>query len=154
MPKSVIATPAPPNPTTNSCNGDCCEAFTLPFSGDEFWRAFDSWARGETSWTDNSGEDHGIPTDIHLVAPMIRSIGRHRTNPVGAQEYEEPIELFTCIHFNKETRRCGIYEHRPEVCRSYPTNNCCDYQRCTWAAVNDSSLQDGTGGERCSPNDL
>lgn len=28
--------------------------------------------------------------------------------------------LYRCSHFDQETRRCGIYEDRPQPCRDYP----------------------------------
>lgn len=32
-----------------------------------------------------------------------------------------------CIFLNHETRQCGVYEARPEVCRKYPGRSQCPY---------------------------
>ena len=32
-----------------------------------------------------------------------------------------------CKFINRETRRCTVYEARPEICRSYPGNSRCGY---------------------------
>ena len=33
----------------------------------------------------------------------------------------------TCQFLDKETRRCGVYEARPSVCRTYPLESHCGY---------------------------
>lgn len=42
-------------------------------------------------------EDHEAPE-----RPYLRSVDDH------------------CLHYDPETRRCGIWEHRPLICRTYP----------------------------------
>lgn len=42
---------------------------------------------------------------------------------------------YTCKHFDKETRRCLIYETRPKMCRDYGVVNVCDYKGCTWSGA-------------------
>lgn len=39
---------------------------------------------------------------------------------------------FTCKHWDTETKLCGIYETRPEMCQTYPEkDNPCDLPGCT-----------------------
>jgi Fe-S-cluster containining protein len=37
-----------------------------------------------------------------------------------------------CIHLNKETRLCGIYDHRPQACRDFQidSNKCKKLYKC------------------------
>lgn len=117
---------------TDSCNGDCCEAFCLNLSTDEIWRAYDAWFEGKKVWVTDDGKKLKPMTDIHLVAPMLRSLGKHLVNPVSGDTFNYPRELYTCTHFDRETRRCAIYEHRPHMCREYPGHKRCEYPGCTW----------------------
>lgn len=32
-----------------------------------------------------------------------------------------------CIFFDQEKRNCGIYEHRPAICRDFPEETTCGY---------------------------
>lgn len=32
-----------------------------------------------------------------------------------------------CIFFDREARRCGVYDARPEICRDYPGQKRCGY---------------------------
>lgn len=52
---------------------------------------------------------------------LIRSYGRvlrHRKDTVFKS---------ACRFLHPTERRCTVYEHRPEVCRSYPETNHCGY---------------------------
>ncbi|MGE0410156.1 MAG: YkgJ family cysteine cluster protein, partial [Amphiplicatus sp.] len=35
--------------------------------------------------------------------------------------------ITSCMFLDKETRRCGIYEARPQICRAFPTQSRCGY---------------------------
>lgn len=40
--------------------------------------------------------------------------------------------FFTCRHWLPETKRCGIYKTRPQMCRDFPEkDNPCDNPGCT-----------------------
>lgn len=57
---------------------------------------------------------------------MIRSLGVHKQNPVNPKiMYHKPREIFRCIHHNRDTGLCEIYEMRPSVCRLYAS---CEHQ--------------------------
>lgn len=40
---------------------------------------------------------------------------------------EDSIFQTICRFFDQENRQCGIYEHRPELCRNWPTDNHCGF---------------------------
>lgn len=119
------------NPGT--CGGQCCEAFYLPYSFAEVWRAWEAWRAGKKQWTDDRGKDRAIPTDIELLAPMVRSLGTYQVSIWGIRHNGER-EMFTCAHYNPRGRRCEIYEHRPQVCRDHGQGDkACHVPSCTWA---------------------
>jgi Fe-S-cluster containining protein len=35
--------------------------------------------------------------------------------------------LFTCRHWDEQTRLCRVYERRPEMCRGYPYERPCEH---------------------------
>lgn len=37
------------------------------------------------------------------------------------------VFLFTCQHFDTESRQCLIYERRPDMCRGYPYEGRCGF---------------------------
>ncbi len=40
---------------------------------------------------------------------------------------KDPLLGQTCMFLNQETRGCGIYEGRPQICREYPGRPRCSY---------------------------
>ena len=62
---------------------------------------------------------------------MVIPLGRHLSSPVSGQQFNEPTELWTCKHFDRESRRCGNYDGRPDMCRKYPSA-ACEYKDCSW----------------------
>jgi Fe-S-cluster containining protein len=58
-----------------------------------------------------------------MVIPLTLDQANERLERFGAgREYEPAAEghVYTCRHFDDETRLCTIYERRPEMCRDYP----------------------------------
>lgn len=67
----------------------------------------------------------GIPEDGDLIAFMCRPLTREqvleRRDRFGLTG--EPVtdrQHYMCIYWDEDTRRCGIYEQRPQLCRGYP----------------------------------
>lgn len=40
--------------------------------------------------------------------------------------------VFTCAHFDAQTRGCNIYQTRPIMCRDYPYGRKCEHLDCEW----------------------
>ncbi len=38
----------------------------------------------------------------------------------------------TCRFFDQEARQCTVYEHRPKICREFPTHRCGYYDFLMW----------------------
>ena len=45
----------------------------------------------------------------------------------GLRHRQDHIYKSTCAFLDQEKRRCGAYEARPEVCRTYPSGNRCGH---------------------------
>lgn len=59
---------------------------------------------------------------------------RHRFTEEGEEEGERILrhredEIFgtACRFLDRETRRCTVYEHRPQICRDHPGTARCGY---------------------------
>lgn len=66
--------------------------------------------------------------DVIWINPVVR--GSCDTTHCGAgccriRVYSDSVNytLRWCEHFQEHTRTCGIYDTRPEGCRTYPTIN-------------------------------
>ncbi len=116
------------------CTGDCCRAFTLSITYGELLRGYDSWRFGGRTCIRHGGGQRGIPTDVHLVAPMIRPLGEFTKNPVSGAVFDQPTQLYTCVHLTTNSD-CGIYDRRPDICRIYPNGRKCHFPGCTWDHV-------------------
>jgi Fe-S-cluster containining protein len=40
--------------------------------------------------------------------------------------------LYTCRHWDTETRLCTVYDQRPWLCRDYPYTGACQHTGCTY----------------------
>lgn len=89
------------------CTGHCCERIFLR-DGD------------------------GQPIDIAKLKATPRAFvdGEKVVDMLIDHPSGEP-NVFTCRHFDRETRNCMIYETRPEVCRTYPNGRSCTFEGCT-----------------------
>ena len=43
------------------------------------------------------------------------------------RHHKDSVYKSVCRLFDRETRRCTVYEARPNVCRKYPYGNTCGY---------------------------
>lgn len=128
------------------CTGQCCTAFTLPYSPDEMKAKYEAWIRKPADQLRMSQDEtllqgrESVPEDVHLVYPMLVHLGEHVTSPVRGismlnkwKHSDRPTHWYTCKHFDKGTKNCTIYDHRPQMCREYPYGNKCEYKGCSWS---------------------
>jgi Fe-S-cluster containining protein len=87
-----------------TCNGACCEGFPLLLSKEMLMRRYQ-----------NSEDANGTLLEMKMVAEMVIPIQNEAVVHNGKRYF-----WFTCKNFDKQTRRCRIYEKRPSLCRSYP----------------------------------
>lgn len=87
----------------NQCNGSCCGAFTIGK------HTIKSLKQSTKNWKDDN------KTFISLLYVV-----RH----------EEGFDSFSCVRFNKETKLCTAYKHRPPICSDYPYDSVCTFPGC------------------------
>jgi Fe-S-cluster containining protein len=119
------------------CSGDCCERFYLPYSPEEI--AF--FAEFEPSRFSDEIRD--------VVWPMLIYVEKSALRPDGETDTEE-AHYYTCRNFDRETRNCRIYDHRPKMCANYPYGNPCFYKACTMRLTCAGGTAT-TGGVAASP---
>jgi Fe-S-cluster containining protein len=94
----------------SGCAGACCAAFPLSTDVDDL--------AGPRQFTD-------APEILLMLVPLTPAEARARLLAVDSEMPVKPdVPYFTCRHWDRATRRCGIYEHRPHMCRIYPTGSC------------------------------
>lgn len=99
----------------SSCQGACCAVFPLSTPYD---RLRDRWPY----FTDGD-QILDMVEPIDLVSALERCID------LGIETFHARPgrPLYTCRHWDTETRLCGIYEQRPAMCRDYPYGHPCDH---------------------------
>jgi Fe-S-cluster containining protein len=133
----------------SGCPGNCCEAFTI--GPPELLEARLSHLDEEEAAT---------------IRDMVVYLGNFNKNPACETRSctKEPLEkdpagfsghFYTCRHFNKWTRRCGIYEKRPEMCRVFPNRGECEFVGCSVRAKEpEPLLRAELGGEVSIPTEV
>ena len=113
-----------------TCDGRCCAVFPLS------WEV--AGPDGIASWYDPDGDPlHGrmfvadmlIPLNLHEATERWRSL---RLGAIPRWIEYSPQPLYTCRHWDTETRLCGAYDQRPALCRDYPYGVECQHEGCTY----------------------
>lgn len=113
-----------------TCDGRCCAVFPLS------WEV--AGPDGIAAWYDPGGDPL---TERQFIADMLVPLNRHeaieRWTDLGLGALPRWIEyspqpLYTCRHWDTETRLCTAYEQRPWMCRSYPYRGACQHEGCTY----------------------
>lgn len=110
-----------------SCTGNCCENFPLPLSKEMLKR------RAQESKNAN-----GSLLEMRMIADMVIPIQKE-----AFYHGDKRYFWFTCKHFDKQTRKCTIYEKRPVMCRTYP-DKYDKIQHCKASLYNGCELSYGT----------
>lgn len=106
------------------CTGHCCEEFYIPL---------DVVARIRTR--------DPLIGDVEMLASMLR-LARY-AGPGDVMPSGEVVDdgqhaaIWTCIHFDRETRDCTVYDHRPKMCSDYPYERKCRVIGCTFQSEDD-----------------
>lgn len=95
-----------------------------------------------------------------MLVPLTRDEGRARHERfIGGpwrHEHRPELHLYTCRHWDVDTRLCTIYERRPEMCRDFPYEAGCPHCDCqpsaevaeSWRAYRARAPQDATSRAR------
>jgi Fe-S-cluster containining protein len=119
--------------------GHCCEDIGLYISPEEMKLTYERWVKGlnnspSIKMSENSGNkserNYG---EIYLLYPMLIFTKQDYTHPEKPKEKKVgKVYHYTCVHYDKKKRECGIYDIRPYMCRSYPNNKFCNNPKCQW----------------------
>lgn len=109
-------------PDYSECSGECCTAFELGPESPE--SLLDCDPR-------RTGAAHG-----YEISHMLVYLGLRSKPPRGCGVFQEHRALphrhwYTCVHYDRERRRCTNYDLRPHLCRAYPYGADCGYKGCT-----------------------
>lgn len=108
-------------PLLQSCDGDCCVAFRVPYTIEQLADA------------DVGDQDKAEALDLAaMLIPLTVEQANDRQNQyvrgskTGFTDYDEGF-LYKCRHWDEETRLCRIYDDRPPMCRTFPYGRPCRY---------------------------
>jgi Fe-S-cluster containining protein len=90
------------------CPGYCCTYPLIPVADTDVQRLADRF---------------DVPVDV----ARRRYTKRSRDGEWVLRHQSDPIFDSSCRFLNVESRRCTIYEHRPDACRAYPGSARCGY---------------------------
>lgn len=108
-----------------NCDGRCCSIFNYPHTP-EFLKF-----RHESL--------NGYPDDKMLSEMLVRLTPKEaieRAEKFGVvpprgmtreQWAEKTGPVYTCKHWDEETRLCTVYDKRPQMCRDYPYGKRCQH---------------------------
>lgn len=94
----------------------------LDYRPAELLHAWRRWRDGHSTM----GNGRPVPSDIHLIAPMVRYLGYLTQNPTGGKPWPDKRHVYSCVHFTDDNE-CAIYDMRPTMCRTFPDDNVCEY---------------------------
>ena len=60
-----------------------------------------------------------VPISIHTISPQLLT----SVLPGTLNSLEQGEVIWTCKYFQDDTGRCGIYENRPSMCKTFPDND-------------------------------
>ena len=111
-----------------TCDGRCCCVFPLSWgvTGED----------GISTWLDegHTTEERAFIAD--MLIPLNKFEATQRWADMG---YTEPLSLldddrplWTCRHWNTETRLCDAYDQRPLLCSTFPYETACHHKGCEY----------------------
>lgn len=99
--------------SSNPCGGACCRRFFVHTHSPEQILAKYEWAVARIV----AGEDDSHSWDVVTIHEMLLPL---EVNEDGHQAY-------TCRHFDEPAGLCTIYERRPLMCATYPSDQPCGH---------------------------
>jgi Fe-S-cluster containining protein len=98
------------------CTGACCAVFPLSLGYTMFNPRINTALTPDNAYI----ADMLIPLTVEEADERMARLGYAPVVPA------EGWGLFTCRHWDEETRLCGAYETRPKMCSAYPYATTCE----------------------------
>lgn len=95
---------------TVTCAGACCAVFPMHLEQTQF-----AMRKGR--------QKRDIEYIADMLIPLTRRQALARSRRLGygdPPKYGKNYGLFTCRHWDEQTRLCTAYDERPDMCRDYP----------------------------------
>ncbi len=82
----------------------------------------------------------------NMLIPLTLDQARERAERFGitvpsyeflGNRWKKDTPLYTCKHWNEETRLCSAYDSRPTMCAKYPYEGICEH--CGWSNSTDET---------------
>jgi len=119
-----------------TCDGRCCAVFPLSWevAGPDGIASWYDPEGGHDSW--DGKVERWFIADMLIPLNLAEAVERWASLGLGDIprwiEYS-PQPLYTCRHWDTETRLCGAYDQRPSLCRNYPyAAQPCSHEGCTY----------------------
>lgn len=97
--------------------GACCDPVVLPYTQIEAMSHASSFDPEELRWI---LEDLVPMGRREAKAKFPELFARQSFGVVNGQLIGDTPMFYSCRNLDPETRRCGIYDHRPPACREFP----------------------------------
>jgi len=111
--------------TVEGCGGQCCAVFYFPRTPQEIRQAIED--HGEFNGLDGMMlADMLVPLTPEQVDERIERFGLN----AWAEAERRPKKLFTCKHWDEETKLCTVYDYRPRMCAKFPYGQECPHCKC------------------------
>ena len=100
-----------------SCLGSCCAVFTFPMNPREL-------------------RDRAEGDDLKLADMLIELTPEEAEARMAQFDVDSPMAgervslthpMYACRHWDEDTRLCGIYDDRPQMCAGYPYAGPCQH---------------------------
>ena len=104
-----------------ACPAHCCEMFWINSSKKKRGYTPDDMRQAL-----RNNHRSRAQAETEKIARMVLALGYRRKPHDGKLTF-----MWTCNHFDTETRLCKIYEDRPKMCRDHPGKSECKYGECT-----------------------
>lgn len=105
-----------PSPAPDGCGSACCHPVVLPYTQQQIAVDADAYEPATVRWVIDDLTPISYREGLSL-APWMQ--GRtFAVDPMG-DELAVP-HFYQCKNLDVDTGRCGIYQSRPQPCRTYP----------------------------------
>lgn len=99
-----------------TCSGKCCAVFTYSTPLEKLRENPEKYRDGK------------FLADMLIELTPEEAMARAERFDIPMAPPTKPV--YTCRHWDEETRLCGVYEERPRMCRDYPYARACDHDEC------------------------
>jgi Fe-S-cluster containining protein len=124
------------------CSGHCCKCVTIRMSPEDLRVAAEDAKKKGLKTEELQLYEILIPLGDFPSNPLMKLWGEswsekalkmgttaeHRVRAKKNTGYQQ--HFYTCRHIQMNGD-CGIYETRPQMCRTYPNGKLCDFEECT-----------------------